>query len=262
MADIFIPAGDAILHLSADGSTIARIEGIDNVHGLALAPSAGLIVAGSLSQGMTDSPRASTDEIDISARRMIDQSSFCEDEHNAHHRIAGTGKTATVSIVTIYDAASHERVREIDVGGMDHHVAIDDSETYTVVPHPGLGGVCIITIGTGEVRGPIATGPNSEYAVADPRTGRFFVSNAGNGTISDVDPKAGIVMRNLQLTAGPKHRQFLPEQRILVVAGAEVGFATLLDADSGEQIDRFEIGGLLHGIQADVNALCALCQRT
>lgn len=254
-ADIFIPTGDAILHLADDGSKIARIEGVDNVHGLAVAPRAGLVVAGSLSQRMASNTGIKADETEMSGRRTLEGSTVTEDEHDAHHGAFEAGKTATVSTVTIYDLASHKPVRKIDVGGMVHHVAVDDSETYAIVTHPGLGGVSIITIGHGEVRGPIATGPNPEYAVADPRTGRFFVSNAGNGTISDVDPKAGIVKRNFPLTTGPKHLQLLPEQRILVVAEADAGFASLLDADSGEQIDRFEIGGALHGIQADVNAL-------
>ena len=269
-ADIFIPEGDAdsILHLTDDRAFVARIDGAENVHGLAVAPDAQLLIAGSLSTApkgtglpvlesshsigmgsMSDSGEDAEITMD-GDEKMIDA------EHDAHHgpSNSSTGSNDT-SIVTILDTDTHEPVRKVSVAGIVHHVAVDPSETYALVTHPTLGSVSIIDIAKGVAAGPIATGPNPEYAVADPRTGRFFVSNAGNATISEVDPATGFVARNVRLETGPKHLQLLPDERLLVAAEADAGSVSLIDADSGDLVERYEIGGDLHGVQADKSAI-------
>ncbi|SPJ22545.1 hypothetical protein PAA8504_00339 [Palleronia abyssalis] len=271
-ADVFIPEGDAdsILHLADDGAVVARIDGVENVHGLALAPDMKFLIAGSLSTApkgtglpVLESSHSigmgsMSDSGENAEITMDGDEKMTDAEHDAHHGPSNsiTGSNDT-SIVTIRDADTYAPVRKVSVAGIVHHVAVDPSETYALVTHPTLGGISIIDIAEGVAAGPIATGPNPEYAVADPRTGRFFVSNAGNATISEVDPAKGFVARNLPLETGPKHLQLLTDERLLVAAEADAGFVSLIDADSGEIVERYEIGGNLHGVQADSSAIYA-----
>ncbi|MDT0684080.1 YncE family protein [Roseicyclus sp. F158] len=269
-ADIFIPEGnaDSILHLADDGTVVARIDGVENVHGLAVAPDAQLLIAGSLSEApsgtglpvLQSSHSIGMGTVSVGGENaemtVGDDEKMTDAEHDAHHGAAesatGSGDT---SIVTILDTDTHEPVRKVTVAGIVHHVAVDPSETYALVTHPSLGGVSIIDIAKGVAAGPIATGPNPEYAVADPKTGRFFVSNAGNATISEIDPAKGFVARNIPLETGPKHLRLLSDERLLVAAEADAGFVSLIDADSGEIVERYQIGGELHGVQADRSAI-------
>jgi len=48
IADVYIPEGElgTVLHLDRSFNEMGRIEGLDNVHGLAGAPERGILVAG------------------------------------------------------------------------------------------------------------------------------------------------------------------------------------------------------------------------
>ncbi|MDV7143000.1 hypothetical protein R3X27_09910 [Tropicimonas sp. TH_r6] len=242
LADVYVPEGGAgtALHLDESFEPVGRIESLTDVHGLASAPKRGILIAGSLSEvipGVVAKPAG-----------------VSEEDHNAHH---GGAKSMpeSVSIVTVVDAATHEILRRIEVPGGVHHVEVSSDERWAAVTHPGLEAISLIDLESGELTATLPTGPVPEYAVADPATGRFFVSNAGNGTISDIDPVKGIVMRNFEVDGGPKHMRLVPDQRRLVSAQADEGVVTILDADSGDVLDRIEIGGELHGVEFGKGAI-------
>ena len=242
-ADVYVPEGDGgtVLHLDDQFNVVGRVSGLDNVHGLAGAPGRGLLVAGSLSEttpGMVEKPAG-----------------VSEGDHNAHHGGGAKPMPESASLVTLVDAKSHEIVRRIEVPGIVHHVEVSADERYAVVTHPALDAISVIDLESGEVTATIATGPIPEYATADPKTGRFFVSNAGNDTVSDVDPVAGIVERNFKLKGAPKHMELNADARQLIVSEAEGGTVAVLNADTGETLERYEIGGGLHGVAADENAI-------
>ena len=260
-ADIFLPEGDAgsVLHLSDDLAEIGRIEGLENPHGLALAPSRGLLVVGSLAE--RESPEGSRMEMDMDSGMdisgdmdmttdMEQPEGMSDAEHDAHHA-GGEAKTGAVSIVTLVGAADHRVQAEIEVSGMVHHVEVDAAERFAVVTHPGLGGVSVIDLEDNSVRGPIATGPQPEYAVFDPDRDAFLVSNAGNATISVVDPERGIVLSNIPLDAGPKHLDRTAGGTV-AAALADAGAVALLNGGAAE---RIEIGGRLHGVQVAEDAV-------
>ena len=194
-ADVFLPEGDAdsVLHLDDDLGVVGRIDGLENPHGLAVASSRGLLVIGSLSQ---------TERSDATAPDR--PAGMSEAEHEAHHGGMAGGPDAS-SVVTLARMADHGVAARIEVPGMVHHVEVDSSDRYAVVTHPGLEGVSIVDLQDGSVRGPIRTGPEPEYAVFLPEEDAFMVSNAGDATLSVLDPERGVVLRNLPLDAGPKH---------------------------------------------------------
>ncbi|MCF3595041.1 YncE family protein [Rhodobacteraceae bacterium LMO-12] len=243
LADVYIPEGEpgTALHLDSNLNVVDRITGLHNVHGMAGAPKRGLLVAGSLSATIPG--------------EVAKPAAVSEEDHAAHHGGATKPSPATASQVTLVDAESHEILRRIEVPGIVHHVEVSTDERYAVVTHPGLGAVSVIDLESGEVPATVMTGPIPEYAVVDPVTGRFFVSNAGNNTISDLDPEDGIVTRNFRLQGAPKHMQLDAETRMLMVSEADAGRVSMIDADSGETVDHINIGGELHGIAVDGNAI-------
>ncbi|WP_068117920.1 YncE family protein [Tropicimonas marinistellae] len=242
LADVYVPEGGAgtALHLDEAFEPVGRIESLTDVHGLASAPKRGWLIAGSLSE--------------VEPGEVSRPAGVSAEDHAAHH---GGAKSMpdSVSIVSIVNAASHEVVKRIEVPGGVHHVEVSSDERWAIVTHPGLEAVSIIDLDSGEVTATVPTGPVPEYAVADPATGRVFISNAGNGTISDLDPAKGYVTRNFKVEGGPKHMRLLAGARRLISAEADEGIVTILDADSGETLDRIEIGGELHGVDAGLGAI-------
>lgn len=243
IADVYIPEGElgTVLHLDRSFNEAGRIEGLDNVHGLAGAPERGILVAGSLSESTPGN--------------VAKPAAVSEEDHAAHHGGGNTAKPDAASLVTLVDADSREILRRIEVPGIVHHVGISSDERFAAVTHPGLDSVSVIDLESGEVTATVATGPIPEYAIADPKTGKFFVSNAGNATISVLDPEDGIVTRNFKLQGSPKHIQLDVDARQLIVSEADNGIVSIVDADSGETLDRFDIGGELHGVAVDQDAI-------
>ncbi|TCD13727.1 YncE family protein [Oricola cellulosilytica] len=250
LADIYIPEGDAntTLVLSDKFEVLRRIEGLEAVHGLAAIPGRDILLAGSLAtieRGNVQKPAAAS-----------------EDEHDAHHGGGQEPMDGTVSIVSAVEAETGEIIKKIEVPGSVHHVETSTDGKWAVVTHPGLASVSIIDLGDFSVAATVATGPEPEYSVYDPVTGRFFVSNAGNGTVSDVDPEKGYVVRNLVLDNGPKHLAFDSEARRIFAAEADNGTVSVIDADSGDTLQRFEIGGELHGIAEGENVVYVSARET
>ena len=243
IADVYIPEGElgTVLHLDENYEVAGRIEGLDNVHGLAGAPKRGILVAGSLSETRGD--------------KMAKPSQVSEEDHEAHHGGGAMAEPTAASLVTLVDADSHKILRRTEVPGIVHHVGISIDERFAAVTHPGLDAVSLIDLDSGDVTGTIATGPIPEYVVADPETGTFFVSNAGNNTISELDPDDGIVTRSYKLQGPPKHMLLLAKARQLIVSESDTGRVSIVDADNGETLDTFEIGGDLHGVAADNGAI-------
>lgn len=243
IADVYIPEGElgTVLHLDQSFNEAGRIEGLDNVHGLAGAPERGILVAGSLSESVPG---------DVAKPAAVS-----EEDHDAHHGGRDMAKSGAVSLVTLVDADSHEVLRRIEVPVIVHHVGISADERFAAVTHPGLDSVSLTDLESGEVTATVTTGPVPEYAIADPKTGNFFVSNAGNATISVLDPEDGIVTRNFKLQGPPKHIQLDADARQLIVSESDNGIVSIMDADSGETLDTIDIGGELHGIAADDDAI-------
>ena len=243
IADVYIPEGElgTILHLDEAYKVVGRIEGLDNVHGLAGAPKRGILVAGSLTgteAGVVPKP-----------------SEVSEEDHEAHHGGGEKAEPTAASLVSLVNADSHEIVRRIEVPGIVHHVGISTDERFAAVTHPSLDAVSLIDLDSGEVTATVATGPIPEYVIADPKTGNFFVSNAGNDTISELDPEEGIVTRNFKLQGPPKHMLLVAEAHQLIVSESDTGRVSIIDGDNGETLDTFEIGGDLHGVAADNGAI-------
>ncbi|TLP41780.1 hypothetical protein FDK21_20505 [Cohaesibacter sp. CAU 1516] len=241
-ADIYIPEGNSgtILHLAPDFSIIDRINGVENVHGMAFITSKNLIVAGNLSASSKDE-----------AEKINKPEGMSQAEHDSHHQAAPSDNEAETSIVTFLDAKSHKLVAKIEVPGVVHHVEADQAGHYAVVTHPAIASVSIIDLETRRLVSTLKTGEIPEYAVADPTSGLFYISNAGSKTISEIDPASQKILRTFQLDGGPKHMRLITKLGALAVAEADEGTVSILDLNTGNTVSRFDVGGELHGIESD-----------
>ena len=238
-ADVYIPEGlsGTALHLSSELKPVSRITGLDNVHGLSVAISRGLLIAGSLSE---------------QSRSEVEKpGAVSSDDHNAHHGKSNNDQSEEVSIISLIDIQTEKVIRKIEVPGMVHHITTSSDDRYVLVTHPGLDAVSIIDLETNTLTATIPTGSNPNYAVYDPQTASFYVSNTGNATISQVEPKAGYAVRNFKTENGVEHLEFDIDSRRIFAAEADAGEVSVIDIDTGETTSRFTVGGGLHGIAYD-----------
>ncbi|MBS8226068.1 YncE family protein [Vannielia litorea] len=240
---VFIPEGSADAVRIVDpqtGASLGRIENLLVVHGLAGSLNSPYLVAGSYSEVDREEALATPKPTDVS-----------RDEHAAHHakppaRIGP--QDAGISLLSVLDAESGELVRRIEVPGAVHHVAISPDGKFAVATHPASDGVSIVDLTSLELVAWVPTGPMSNYAVFGADPGAVYISNAGNGTISEVDLERGIVRRNLLAGEDPEHLVTSLDGTLMFVADAAIGRVIELEMSSGRELRRFEIGGEIHGL--------------
>lgn len=240
---VFIPEGSADsvrIVDAASGETIGRVQGVDAVHGLAGAPGVPVLVAGSYL------------EIDrAEAAQMEQPEGVSEDEHAAHHA-ASTGPIgpadAGLSLLSVLDAETGAVLRRIEVPGAVHHTAVSPDGRFAVATHPMGDGVSIVDLTTFELAAWVPTGPMPNYALFGDESATVYVSNAGNGTISEVDLERGIVRRNMLAGEAPEHMAIDAAAGTLFIADSDSGRVVELDIASGETARQFDIGGEIHGV--------------
>ncbi len=238
-AEVYIPEGSAgtALRLDANFAAAGRISGLGNVHGMTVALSRNLLISASL---------------DMQSREKIKKPEGMSDaDHQAHHSKAKKAMDGKVSLISLIDLKTGSVIRRIEVPGMVHHVTIGGNDRYVLATHPSLGSVSIIDLSTDRVTATIPTGPMPNYAVYDPKTAAFYVSNAGNKTISRVDPVAGVVTQNFKTPGGVEHLAIDVPGRRLFAAEADAGELSVLNIDTGTVIATTQIGGELHGVAYD-----------
>lgn len=238
---VYIPEGgaDAVRVIeAASGQHIGRIVGIEAVHGLAGGPNSPYLIAGSYIEFDREEVEAMPNPSDVS-----------EDDHAAHHSkpIKAIGPSdAGISMLSVIDAKTSALVRKIEVPGAVHHVAMSPNGLFAVSTHPNGDGISVVDLEKFELVAWIPTGPMPNYAVFGATSDVVYVSNSGNGTISEVDLKRGIVRRNMLAGEFPEHLAI--DTGTLYVADAEAGVIIELDLNSGLETRRLEIGGEIHGL--------------
>lgn len=240
---VFIPegSGNQILKVdAATGQVIGRIEGLEAVHGLAGAPGVPYLIAGSYAETAADD-----------ATSVAKPEGVTEDEHAAHHAKPAVGampKDAGRSILTVLDSASGSVVRRIEVPGAVHHTAVSSDGRIAAATHPAGDGISLIDLKTLSFRAFIPTGSMPNYAIFGHDGGTIYVSNTGNGTVSEVDVVKGFVKRNILAGEGPEHIVLSRDGSMLYAVDADAGKVNEIDLSTGATLRSFEIGGELHGM--------------
>lgn len=108
--------------------------------------------------------------------------------------------------------------------------------------------------------------PRPVALVADPRSGRVFVSSELSRVVEVVDPRENAVVDRFEVRDAAGEMVFLPAERELLVAAHDTRSLARLDAGSGATIDSIELCGPVRGLAAQarssrVFALLALCDQ-
>ncbi len=240
---VFIPEGSAnsILMVEPEsGEILGRLPGFEAIHGLSGAPGAKYLVAGSFTE-------IDREELAATAKPK----GISEEDHAAHHAKrdkAALPEDAGLSLVTILDAKTGQVVQRIEVPGAVHHTAVSLDGRLAVATHPAGDGISIMDLETLTYRGFVSTGPMPNYAVFAPEGGKVYVTNTGNGTLSEVDTENGYLTRNIRVGEGPEHLVLSDNGAVAFVADSDGGKAYRVDLSSGEVTDVYDIGGEVHGI--------------
>lgn len=240
---VFIPEGSAgtvRVVDAATGAILARINGLEAVHGLSGAAGTPYLVAGSYSEVARE---------DVAA--MAQPEGVTQDEHAAHHakpeKQIGPAD-AGLSILSVIKIASSEILRRIEVPGAVHHTAVSPDGRFSVATHPAEDGISVVDLNSLKLVAWVATGPQPNYAVFGAESGTVYVSNTGNGTISEVDLDRGIVLRNFITGEAPEHIAINRASEMIYAVDADAGRVAELSLSSGAEQRVFEIGGELHGV--------------
>ncbi len=94
----------------------------------------------------------------------------------------------------------------------------------------------------------IPTGSIPNYAIFGHDGGTIYVSNTGNGTVSEVDIVKGFVKRNILAGEGPEHIVLSRDGSMLYAVDADAGKVNEIDLSTGATLRSFKIGGELHGM--------------
>lgn len=241
---VFVPEGSAntVLMVNAEtGETVKTITGLEAVHGLSGAPGVPYLVAGSY---------AETDRAAIS--ELTQPESVSEDEHAAHHSATENEpigpSDAGISILSVLNTTSGEIMRRIEVPGAVHHTAVSPDGRYAVATHPTGDGISVIDLKTFTLTAYIPTGNMPNYAAFGSEPDVVYVSNTGNGTISEVDLERGIVRRNMVVGSGPEHIVIDRNKAVLYAADADAGEVIELSLSDGTVLRSFAVGGELHAM--------------
>ncbi|MES1942271.1 hypothetical protein T5B8_18623 [Salinisphaera sp. T5B8] len=237
----FVPMGSAdavaVIDLEHNQRT-ATITGTVNTHGSALTPDGLYLVAGSLT------PREPAEAVERPA-------GVSADEHAAHH---GGSEEASAGaqnsgLLYVVDTSTNAVARKLEVPGPVHHVLVTADGRYAVSTHPMGGGVSVVSLESGKLVATIATGPNPNYLVESGDGRSLIVSNAGNGTVSEIDTEHWFVRRNMRVGGSPEHMLLASDSSDrLYVNDVQNGQVVMLDLASGNVTDRYEVGKAPHGI--------------
>ncbi|WP_240504198.1 YncE family protein [Thioclava sp. JM3] len=240
---VFIPEGSAnsVLMVQAEtGKVLRRINDVEAVHGLAGAPGVSYLVAGSYSE----IPRE-----DVAS--LEKPSTVSADDHAAHHApkaVPMGPPDAGISLLSILEAKNGDILRRIEVPGAVHHTAVSPDGRFAVATHPTGDGISVIDLASFGMTAFVPTGSMPNYAAFGTDPNLVYVSNTGNGTISEVDLSRGIVRRNLIAGDTPEHMAVSPETDRLYVADAGAGQVLELSLSNGDKLRNFDIGGEIHGL--------------
>lgn len=215
---------------------VAEVGGVRNSHGSALTPNGRFLVAGSLTPHKAGAAPARSEGVS-------------PQEHASHHG-GGTASSTSHILGTLYviDTAKDKVVRNFDVPGVIHHVLVTADGLYAVSTQPMSGTISVTSLESGGTVAHLATGPGPNYAVEDPQQHTIYVSNSGNGTLSEVDTEHWYVRRNIRVGGRPEHMVLDRISNRLYVNDVASGSAMVVDPRSGKVLNRYPIGPTPHGI--------------
>jgi len=225
----------AVIDAARDALT-GTIDGVGNVHALAITPDGRLLLAGTV-DGHGGDPRERPANMPRAG-------------HGGPHRERGTAPSgaAAAGHVLIIDTRQRRALRRVTVPGMVHHITMLPDGRHAVAAHTAQGTISVIDVARGRVTRTVPTGPAPNYVVASGDGRRVYVSNAGGNTVSEIDTARWRVLRDLPVGKAPEHLALSADGSRLYVTEAGAGTVAELDTVSGLVLRRFAVGRVPHGV--------------
>lgn len=237
---VYIPTGDTAEILIIDAGThrtVGRVSGLAAAHGLAVTPDGGRLIVGSYDErpccnALPEKPA------EVSAA-----------DHAAHHAPKPASEPqGALSTVSIVDTAARTIVRQIDVPGAVHHVAVSPDGKAAVVTHPNANAVSVINLEEMTVATTLPTGTMPNYAVFSPGGETLYVSNAGDGNVVVIDTARWAVSARIEVGHSPEHLVLSPDGTRLYVANVGDGTVSVIDTAAHRSVASLSFNGELHGL--------------
>jgi DNA-binding beta-propeller fold protein YncE len=239
-ATVYVPmGGDGYIQVidTSDNTISRRIEGTPAAHGLAITPDGSRLVVGSY------------DERKPGAVAMAKPAGVSAADHAAHHKPkAGMSADAVVSTVSVVAAANGEVLRQIDVPGAVHHVAVSPDGGFAVVTQPGENAITAIDLSSYAVVATLKVGELPNYAVFSPDSSQLFVSAAADDAISVVDTESWQLSGSIKVGSSPEHLVIAKDGASLYVNNVDDGTVSVVDLAAGAVSASYALGETLHGI--------------
>ena len=238
---VFVALGDAnaigVIDATED-KVIGRIDGVPSAHGLSGTPDGRYLIAGSAR------PRPA-------GARPDAPPGVKEEDHVAHHpptKPDSGSQGATGGMVTIIRQSDLTIVRQIDVRGGVHHVAVSPDSRLAVVTHPREGGMTVIDLDTFGILAMPETGRGANYAAFSVDGSRLYVTNGGDGTVSALKTSNWKIEQTFAVGRGPDHAAVSPNYTHLYVSNADDGTATEVYLIDPRRMRTHTVGANPHGI--------------
>lgn len=215
---VYIPLGSANQVIAVDAATgriTKNYPGVENPHGLVATPDGEYLIAGSLAE--TPVPAGAPHDTPNSKLYLI---------HPAHGHVMLT----------------------VPVVGFTHHQAITPDGRYVLSTHPTRNAVSAMDIVGNRIAHTVSIGAGPNFTLVTRDSQRAYVSNAGDGTIREIDLKTWKPGRTLKAGPGPEHMVFSADEKTIYVANPRAGTVSAVSVAKGVVVKTFAVGASLHGI--------------
>jgi DNA-binding beta-propeller fold protein YncE len=153
----------------------------------------------------------------------------------------------------VYDAATLDRIAEIDTGGYGTVEIVFTSDGKTVyASQMQTASVFEIDRATHRIRRRLPTGSEwSKVMALSPREESMFVANWSGDNVTEIDLDTGDVLRQLPTVATPRGLYVTPDGGRLFVAGYESGELQRIDLTTGDSDVLLTTEGALRHLVGD-----------
>lgn len=230
---------------TATNAIVAQIDGLEEAHGLAVTPDGRHLIVASLTERDEDAAVKRPDGVSA-------------EDHAAHHGgEKASPDDAALGTAAVIDLQTGAMIRQLDVPGGVHHVAVSPDGRFAVLTHPGLASVSAIDLETYKVNTSILVGDDPNYAAFTADGTELLVSVAGEDQIVFVNVASWQMTARLSVGAVPEHLALTRDGRLVVNLTGDEAVA-IVDLAAKIVSAVHTLGGALHGIDVSDDGTAAI----
>ncbi len=250
LAFVALANANKVALIDIDTKQVSEIfEASNNPHGVVVSQK--YIFTSSTKMGPKEMAMVGTAGGGQSAETMSEMPGMDAETMALHHPpvkdAEGKVKKVGSDVIRVIDRQSGAMVKEINVSGGSHHLAISNDDSKVAVIVPSKNGVAIIDTKTLAQIDFFETGKVSNYAVFSADNNKLFVSNSGGDTISIINlntkQKKEVAIKSL-----PDHIVLGKAGKFLYTANGASNSVSVVDIEQAQEIAKIKVGKVPHGI--------------